>query len=75
MMGRPAKELLGLSPTDFIASEERPGVAERILTVLAGGPEFPSEYEVLRPDGSTLPVEVMSQLVDYQGRPAVLSLV
>lgn len=74
MMGRPAEELRGLSPTEFIAPEERPRVAERIQAVLAGGPEFPSEYEVLRPDGSTLPVEVMSQLVEYGGGSAVLSV-
>lgn len=75
IMGRPVEQLLGAAPTDFPVAEQRDRVAERVRAVLAGGPEFPTEYDVVRPDGSVVPVEVLSQLVSVEGKPAMLSVV
>jgi PAS domain S-box-containing protein len=75
MMGRSADEMAEMTPMDFVLPDERPTAAERIRAVFSGGPEFPSEYNVLRPDGTLLPVEVLSQLVEHEGQPAILSVV
>jgi PAS domain S-box-containing protein len=75
MMGRSVEELLGLSPVDLTAEEERAQVAARVQSVAEGGPEYPSVYHVPRPDGTLLPIEVISRLIQYEGRPAILSVV
>ncbi len=75
LMGRPASELRGTSPMEFPVEGERPKASERVAEILAGGPVFPSEYNVPRPDGSVLPVEVTSQRVEHDGAPAILSVV
>jgi PAS domain S-box-containing protein len=75
LMGRSDESLIGRSPAEFTAPDEGERVAERIRTVEEGGPEFRSEYRVQCPDGSTLPIEVLSSQIQYEGAPAVLSMV
>jgi PAS domain S-box-containing protein len=75
MMGRPTEDLTGRSPEEFTGPAEAKRAAERIRQLQEGGPEFRSEYRVCRPDGSTVPIEVMSCLIQYEGEPAILSMV
>jgi PAS domain S-box-containing protein len=74
MAGRDIGDVAGCSPNEFIPEDEREQATERIRAVAAGAPAFPSEYHMVRPDGSVLPVEVMSQLVEFEGSPAILSV-
>lgn len=75
LMGRSPDELIGLSPRDFPVPEERDQVATRMRAVVEGGAEFPSEYRVQRPDGTVLPVEVVSRLISHGGERALLSVI
>jgi PAS domain S-box-containing protein len=75
MMGRNKEDLLGRQATEFTLPAERTLAAERIRAIVAGGPEFPSVYHVPRPDGSVLPVEVISRSIQYEGGAALLTVV
>jgi PAS domain S-box-containing protein len=75
MMGREREELIGRSPVEFPMAEERSLAAERIRTVQEGGAEFPSVYHIERPDRSVIPVEVISRSIQYEGKPAIISVV
>jgi PAS domain S-box-containing protein len=75
MMGRADEDICGRSPAEFPVPEERSQVGERVRAVLEGGTEFPSVYHVQRPDASVLPVEVISRLIQYEGRSAIMSVV
>jgi len=74
MSGYSPAEALGRPPIEFVVPEERARLAERIGALLAGSPESPSEYHLLRKDGSVLPVEVVSHLADLGGKTALVSL-
>ena len=75
LVGRPPDDLTGLDPMDFPVPEDRERAAARMRAVIEGGAEFPSEYRVQRPDGTVLPVEVVSLLISYDGERALLSVV
>jgi PAS domain S-box-containing protein len=75
MSGYTAEEALGRPMWDFIVPEDRERGLERLITLAGGGPATISEYRLLRKDGTTRPVEVLSRLIDYEGKPALLSLI
>ena len=74
MSGHSAGDARGRPPDEFVVTEDRERVRDRVAAVFAGAPESPSEYRLLRKDGSVLPVEVVSQLADYEGKTALVSL-
>jgi PAS domain S-box-containing protein len=74
MSGYSAGEARGRPPAEFVVPEDRARLRERVSALLAGATEAPSEYHLLRKDGSILPVEVVSQLADYEGKTALVSL-
>jgi PAS domain S-box-containing protein len=53
-----AHEALGRSPTDFVAPTEVEKVRQRMQRVLGGEVLGPTDYTLLRSDGSTFPAEV-----------------
>ena len=73
MMGYSADELVGKSPPEVLTPEDRERATARIRDLADGAPLFPSEYTVLRKDGTRLPVEVLSRKIQYGGQPAILS--
>ena len=73
MSGYSAREARGRHVADFVLPEERARLRERIGAILAGAPAAPSEYHVVRKDGSLLPVEIVSHLQDYRGKTALVS--
>jgi PAS domain S-box-containing protein len=75
IIGRSEQELIGQPATEMPVPEERERVAERIHEITAGGQEYGSVYHVPRPDGSVLPIEVISRAIQYEGAPALLSVV
>ncbi len=66
-------EIIGKSITELIAPEDRKLVISRAKQRIKGE-TVPSIYEVniLRKNGSYLPVEMNASLIDYEGKPAVL---
>jgi PAS domain S-box-containing protein len=71
-LGYRRDELLQMSIQDLDAPEHVPKVAERIADLRRRG-YLIFETSHVRKDGTEIPVEVSSRLIDYGGRQAVLS--
>ena len=68
-----ADELVGTSFETFVHPADLPAVRKRVDEVLRSGkPHPPTESRLLRADGSSLPVEVISMATEWEGKPAVL---
>ncbi|HQE93327.1 MAG TPA: PAS domain S-box protein [Anaerolineae bacterium] len=68
--------LLGKSVHDFIHPDYRERAAQRIAATFASGETTPLlEEKLLRLDGSAVAVEVATARIDYEGRPALQTLV
>ena len=73
MFGYRAEEMIGQDPLTLTVAPHHHGRARRRLQDLdAGAPEYPSEYEGRRKDGSTFPLEVAARRIELEGRPALL---
>ena len=75
MTGYTAEEALGLPAGGFFVPEDRERARARIRNLQEGGTEYPSEYRLLAKDGSTIPVEISSRVIEYEGKPALLSVI
>jgi PAS domain S-box-containing protein len=66
-------ELVGRSTLDFVIEPDRPRLAARIESLLKVGKQEHTEYTTLRPDGTTVPVELSSAVIrDADGNPTAL---
>ncbi|HID74002.1 MAG TPA: PAS domain S-box protein, partial [Thermoplasmata archaeon] len=74
--GYTAEGIDGIEFLDLIAPEYREMVAERHIARLEGKP-VPSQYEIelVRKDGSRVPVEVNAIVIDLSGEPVVLAYI
>ncbi|HWO56256.1 MAG TPA: PAS domain S-box protein [bacterium] len=72
--GYAMEEVLGRPALELITDEDRKRAASRIREVLGGDTPRLSEYVLRRRDGSTMPVEVLGQVITYQGRQAIFGL-
>lgn len=75
LTGRSLDGLVGKSPAVALTRNGEGAVKERTEQLLSGLTVGPAEYTIVRPDGSTLPVESISRPVEYKGRPAFLSVI
>jgi PAS domain S-box-containing protein len=75
MAGYTVEEMVGRSPVEFIIQEDRERVIQRIRELLAGGPEYPSQYQVVKKDGSHRAIEVISRCISHDGKPTLLSII
>jgi len=75
LLGRSEQELGGMPPAEVLVPEDRDRNAERRREILAGGAQFPSQYDIVRPDGTTLSIQAISRPVEHEGKPALLSFV
>ncbi|MCH8225380.1 MAG: GAF domain-containing protein, partial [Chloroflexi bacterium] len=75
LSGFPADEILGRSPTEFIAPEDRERAVAVVGKLLAGTPGDTREYRVLKKDGTFMFTEISSRLITYTGKPALLSMI
>ena len=65
------KELQQVTVLDLVHPEDRATVRDRIKQLLEGE-EIPlRECRLLRLDGQTVPVEMSSVMLDYQGKPSI----
>jgi PAS domain S-box-containing protein len=68
------EELYDREPLDFIHPDQRELVGQRIANALAQQDNPPIEELMVRLDGSTVPVEMVSVHYTYQGRDGVLAI-
>ncbi len=76
LVGYPPEEMIGGNFLDFAAPDYRELVLKRCTDRIAGK-EVPSIYEIelLRKDGSTVPVELNVARINIQGEPSDLAFV
>jgi hypothetical protein len=72
--GYTLEEMTGRSATELLVPEERERGMRRIREILAGDVPRLTEYQLLLRDGSTLPVEILGQLITYHGKQAIFGL-
>jgi PAS domain S-box-containing protein len=63
-------DLVGQSTFDYLIEADRPKLAARMESLLKVGKQQYTEYTVLRPDGTTVPIELSSAVIrDAGGAP------
>jgi diguanylate cyclase (GGDEF)-like protein/PAS domain S-box-containing protein len=72
-LGYTRYELLRLSPSDINTSGQEAKFAERDKVLLAQG-RIVFETVHITKDGQKIPVEVSARLIDFSGKPAILSV-
>jgi PAS domain S-box-containing protein len=72
-LGYTKEELLQMTPLDIDTEKYVKKVSERINTTQQLGKLF-FEVEHKRKDGSIIPVEINSKLINFNGKPAILSV-
>ncbi len=74
MLGYSRDELLSFRPIDLFRSQDRVNTITQLHGVLNGDSEHSGEYEILTRDGATIPVDISSRRIYYDGEPALLSV-
>lgn len=74
MFGYEREEFINRPATDFIHPEDRERARKRINAIINGGEEQYEQYRMIKKNGSEFPVEVYSRTFEYEGKPALLSL-
>lgn len=74
--GYKAKDVLGKPLMDFVAPKFKRIVLD-MYTRRMKGEQVASRYEfdIIRRDGSFMPIEVNTSVVEYEGRPAVMAII
>ena len=67
-------ELAGHRPTEFLAPGDRQRAMEQIDALADDAPGHAAECQLVRRDGTTVPVLISSRRIEYDGRPALLSV-
>jgi two-component system cell cycle sensor histidine kinase/response regulator CckA len=68
-------ELLGRDLREYLHPDDVPKFEQRLQTIVREGRRLPpTEYRFLRPTGEPVVLEFSSIAIEYEGRPAVLSL-
>jgi PAS domain S-box-containing protein len=73
MLGYPLEELQGRPVTDFQHRDDRDRARRRTQELFRDSAEYPSEYRLVRRDGSAIPVEVSSRVIEFDGEQALLA--
>ena len=74
ILGYSPDEFIGHTPDEFLASGDRGRAMDRMADLRNGAPGAPAEYRMLRKDGTTLSVLISSPQIEYEGRPALFSI-
>ena len=73
LLGYSSEELLQMTPADISSPEYASQVAPRLAELRQVGRAF-FESAYVRRDGTIIPIELSSRIIDYKGKPAVLSI-
>ena len=74
LLGYTPDELVGRRPTEFLVPGDQRREMERIGALTDGASKYTAEYELVRRDGTTVPVLINNCRIEYDGRPALLSV-
>src|SRR6185503_3592313 len=66
--GYPAEELIGRYASELIPPEQREVAVQRFADRLAGNPSDVTEYELVRRDGTRIPVSISSTVIEEHGK-------
>jgi PAS domain S-box-containing protein len=72
-LGYSREELLQMTPEEINSPEYAAHVAERVEELRKRGHAF-FEIAHMRKDGRVIPIELSSRIIEYKGKPAVLSI-
>jgi PAS domain S-box-containing protein len=72
-LGYSREELLQMTPADIDAAEHSATVQQRVEELNRIGHHY-AEIVQVRRDGTTIPTELSSRLIEFKGKPAVLSI-
>jgi PAS domain S-box-containing protein len=72
-LGYSHEELLQMTPENINSPEYAAHVAERVEDLRKRGHAF-FEIAHMRKDGTVIPIELSSRIIEYEGKPAVLSI-
>ena len=75
LSGYSVEELIGRSALEFVSKEYRQKVADRMQRVLEGSLLKTLEYELLRKNGGTVPIEASSQPIRVGEQQGYLSVI
>jgi PAS domain S-box-containing protein len=72
-LGYSREELLNMTPADIDAAEHSETVERRVEQLKKVGHHY-AEIKQVRRDGTTIPIELSSRLIEFKGKPAILSI-
>ena len=75
IFGYDEEEFRGKSPLKFIHPDDVDKARKRIVAILEGGEEYPSEYRAVHKNGDVLYLEVFSKMMLYDGKVVLTSVV
>jgi PAS domain S-box-containing protein len=74
LTGRTKAEIVGRSFLDFVAPQEREEVGKRFEASFLRGGTQGEATRVVRPDGTTVDIEISASVIEIGGRPLVLAI-
>ncbi|MCH8898323.1 MAG: response regulator, partial [Chloroflexi bacterium] len=74
MLGCECADFQGQSPLTLLHPEDQERATHWMERMLGGATGSPEEYRACSKDGAIVPVEVSCRLIDYGGKPALLSV-
>ncbi len=69
------REIMGKSPQDFLHPEDQRLAVSRIKEIFNGGPEYPTEYRLIKKNGNPVYVEIFSRMIKFDGKTGLLSII
>ena len=75
IFGYQKEELIGKPVIDFLHPDDRERAGKRIGELMAGGEEQYAQYKMIRKDGADFPGEIYSRKFQFEGKPALLSVI
>jgi PAS domain S-box-containing protein len=72
-LGYSREELLNMTPADIDDAEHSETVERRVEELKKVGHHY-AEIKQVRRDGTTIPIELSSRLIEFKGKPAILSI-
>ena len=73
MLGYPVEELQGKQVSEFQHPDDRERARQRAQELYRDSAEYISEYRLIHRDGTPIPVEMSSRIIEYDGEPALLA--
>ena len=74
ILGYSPDEFIGHASTEFLVSGDRQRARDRLAELDDGAPPVAAEYQMVRKDGTTVSVLISSRQIEYEGSPALFSI-